>query len=287
MYKIPIKFRFKPICWTEPNSQGLDLAKKCLNPNQTGLWPVYVACCNGNCCPKCLVAWHHLGQPQFSARSTVDSALGAMEDAALGDTAEAMHQGLCPNHPFWDDLPHSDIFSSFTPNFLHQLHKGVFKDHIVKWVTECLEGGKKEIYLHFHAMPQGNNLQHFKTSISLVSQWSGTKYKNMERVFLGVLAGPSEPGLIHIVHATLDFIYYAHFESHTIDSLHNNLHYFVDQGIHEDCDDFNILKLLKWNIMRCYSDLKLNIPTRNCIGSLCSQDLLQMISYQLRISNVQ
>ena len=31
--------------------------------------------------------------------------------------------------------------------------------------------------------------------------------------------------------------------------------------------------LLKWNIVRCYSDLKPNIPTRNCIGSLCSQDL--------------
>ena len=33
--------------------------------------------------------------------------------------------------------------------------------------------------------------------------------------------------------------------------------------------------LLKQNIGRCYSDLKLNIPTRNCIGSLHSQDLCQ------------
>ena len=31
--------------------------------------------------------------------------------------------------------------------------------------------------------------------------------------------------------------------------------------------------LLKWNIVRCYSNLKLNILTRHCIGSLCSQDL--------------
>ena len=31
--------------------------------------------------------------------------------------------------------------------------------------------------------------------------------------------------------------------------------------------------LLKWNIVRCYSNLKPNIPTRNCIRSLCSQDL--------------
>ena len=33
------------------------------------------------------------------------------------------------------------------------------------------------------------------------------------------------------------------------------------------------LMLLKRNIVRYYSDLKPNIPLRNCIGSLRSQDL--------------
>ena len=33
------------------------------------------------------------------------------------------------------------------------------------------------------------------------------------------------------------------------------------------------LVLLKWNIGRCYSDLKLNVPLRNYAGSLRSQDL--------------
>ena len=30
-----------PIHWTEPDSQGSGSAKKCPNPNWTGLWPVY------------------------------------------------------------------------------------------------------------------------------------------------------------------------------------------------------------------------------------------------------
>ena len=30
-----------PICWTEPDSQGLGSAKKCPNPNRTRLRPVY------------------------------------------------------------------------------------------------------------------------------------------------------------------------------------------------------------------------------------------------------
>ena len=66
----------------------------------------------------------------------------------------------------------------------------------------------------------------------------------MEKVFLGIFSGPAEPGLIHIVHTTLDFIYYAHFKFHTLDSLwklntawvafHENLQYFVDKGVWKD-----------------------------------------------------
>ena len=102
-------------------------------------------------------------------------------------------------------------------------------------------------------MPCGSNLRHFKKGISLISQWTRTEYKNMEKVFLGILFGSVEPGLIRIVWATLDFIYYTHFESHTLDSLqkmdeawvtfHNNLQYFVDQGVCSSRDDFNIPKL--------------------------------------------
>lgn len=75
----------------------------------------------------------------------------------------------------------------------------------------------------------------------------------MEEVFLGILFGSTEPGLICVVWVTLDFIYYAHFESHTLDSLqkmdeawvtfHNNLQYFVDQSVCSSHDDFNIPKL--------------------------------------------
>jgi hypothetical protein len=75
----------------------------------------------------------------------------------------------------------------------------------------------------------------------------------MEKVFLGVLAGAAEPGLIRVVRATLDFIYYAHFESHSTDSLrkleeawvtfHQNLDYFVEKDIRQSRDHFNIPKL--------------------------------------------
>ena len=53
--------------------------------------------------------------------------------------------------------------------------------------------------------------------------------------------------------AMLDFIYYVHFKSHTLDSLwkfnatwvafHENLQYFVNKSVWKDHDNFNISKL--------------------------------------------
>jgi Plavaka transposase len=40
--------------------------------------------------------------------------------------------------PFTNDFPRADIHELISPDILHQLIKGTFKDHLVTWVEEYL-----------------------------------------------------------------------------------------------------------------------------------------------------
>lgn len=40
--------------------------------------------------------------------------------------------------PFTDDFPRADIHELLSPDLLHQLIKGTFKDHLVSWVEKYL-----------------------------------------------------------------------------------------------------------------------------------------------------
>lgn len=210
-----------------------------------------VVCCKENSCPTCLVKPENRGEYRVhSVLRNPESTLEVLSDKADGISDEFNDQSLRLVDPFWKDLPHCNIFSCITPDLLHQLHKGLFKDHIVNWATECILGGQEEIDERFRSMSLHTDIRHFKKGISLTTQWTGNEHKNMEKVFLGVLAGAADPRVILAVRGVLDFIYYAHFETHTDKSLarldaawlmfHENKEIFVDLDIREH---FNISKL--------------------------------------------
>jgi len=43
-----------------------------------------------------------------------------------------------PIQPFTNNFPHADINELISPDLLHQVIKGTFKDHLVTWVEDYL-----------------------------------------------------------------------------------------------------------------------------------------------------
>ncbi|KAF8193585.1 hypothetical protein K438DRAFT_1589234 [Mycena galopus ATCC 62051] len=209
-----------------------------------------VACCKESRCPRCTVPHNRRGENTAFPQRTPADTLARLDRHQQGYTdPEFERDGIrAVYQPFWRDLPHANIFSCFTPDLLHQLHQGVFKDHLVKWCIEIM--GEEEFDARFKAMTAHPGLRHFKKGILSVSQWTGTEHKEMERVFLGVLTGAVTAQVLTVVKALIDFIYYAQLQSHTpktlnalqasLDNFHAEKEIFVELGIREH---FNIPKL--------------------------------------------
>ncbi|KAF7363212.1 hypothetical protein MVEN_00674000 [Mycena venus] len=227
------------------------------------VWPIFAAyvadypeqclisCCKENRCPICRVKPNERGDHQEHELRDVRETLYLMQRQQKGEKDSAFEDdGIRAVYPpFWANLPHSDIFQSFTPDLLHQLHKGVFKDHLVSWCTEII--GKLEIDKRFREMPDHHGVRHFKNGITSVSQWTGTEHKEMEKVFLGLIAAGAHPQMVAAVRGLIDFAYFASLESHTsitlagmrdaLDTFHTNKQIFIE--LKGRSNHFNIPKI--------------------------------------------
>ncbi|HEV7737215.1 MAG TPA: hypothetical protein VGO47_07590 [Chlamydiales bacterium] len=169
--------------------------------------------------------------------------------------ADFKESGLCPiPEPFWAKLPHANIFGCFTMDLLHQLHKGVFKDHLVKWCMEAAIGGAAKIDRCFQLIPKHPLIRRFPKGISHISQTTGCEHKEMQKVFAGLSWGAVPHDVSAVVRALLDFIYYSSFQSHSsetlwrlqdaLDTFHKYKDIFIQLGIrkHFQIPKFHMLE---------------------------------------------
>lgn len=242
----------------EAGTNGVEIT--CADGYLRRVWPILaayiadhpeqclVSCCQENRCPQCKVDADQRGDPIDRERKEVLDILDILRDHNQNlRPYEFETLGLRAVHePFWGDLPHCDIFSCFTPDILHQLHKGVFKEHLVKWCSEAATGGADEIDRRFMRIPSHLGLRHFKKGVSTISQWTGNEYKQMEKVFVAIAAGSGNANVTQAAQAALDFIYLSRLQLHTtstlgkmkaaFDQFHENKHVFTELEIRENFD---------------------------------------------------
>ncbi|KAG8720172.1 hypothetical protein FRC09_010014 [Ceratobasidium sp. 395] len=222
------------------------------NPEQT-----LVAGCKRNVCHRCTVPEDERGDlpNQPPPPRIPDHTAVALEAQSLGHTSSLFHdQGLKPfGKPFWADLPHTNIFTCLTPDILHQLHKGVFKDHLMKWCLQLIERADKNldnVDYRYMAMPDHSNLRHFSSGVSKLKQTTAHEHREMQKVFMAVMAGLVPNDVLPAILAVIDFIHFARLPVHTtatldlldeaLDRFHEHKHVFIKYNIRTD---FNINKI--------------------------------------------
>jgi Plavaka transposase len=217
-------------------------------------------------CPKCLVPPDQLGTffryPNRDHADALDVFSLANGDPKFFHTQSRMAGFRPVYHPFWKNLPYSNIFISITPDILHQLHQGVVK-HIIAWITDRKVFGPIEIDTRCRFLPLNHNVRAFPKGLTVLSRVSGQEHKDMCRILLGLIVDLPLPGnrspqrVISAVRAILDFLYLAQYASHTTETLqlldkalrnfHENKDVFIDLDIRSNFNFPKIHSLLHYS----------------------------------------
>ncbi|TEB25834.1 hypothetical protein FA13DRAFT_1636945 [Coprinellus micaceus] len=154
--------------------------------------------------------------------------------------------------PFTTYFPRANIHELMSPDILHQLVKGTFKDHLVTWVVEYLEGqenGKAlvaEMDWRIAAAPHFPRLRRFNEGRGF-KQWTGNDSKALMNVFLPAITGLVPPSMVRAVAAFLDFCYLVRRSQidedvltkldSAVERYHAEREIFIEEGIR---DNFNL-----------------------------------------------
>ncbi|KAG9122075.1 hypothetical protein FRC07_001690 [Ceratobasidium sp. 392] len=169
------------------------------------------ACTQKTRCPICEVEYKGRGDSQDNVKiRTKLGTLQALRYERRGHSMTRQNLGLRPVWPYWAKLPHATGHSSFVPDLLHQIHQGMFKDHLLgRWRRLLSE---ETVDQRLIGMPRFAGLRHFKVGISSFfnGKWTGNESKEVERVMLPMVAGSQPAEAVGATRCLMDFLYRAH-----------------------------------------------------------------------------
>ncbi|KAL0068173.1 hypothetical protein AAF712_004833 [Marasmius tenuissimus] len=209
-----------------------------------------LACVVQGWCPKCTAHPDELDDPNsFSrTRNWTDAMIEAYESVLLWNAYGIVSDVV----PFTNFFPHADIHELLTPDLLHQIIKGAFKDHLVDWINQYIlsthgdKDGKKiidDIDRRPAAVPQFSGLRRFPEGRRF-SQWTGDDSKALMKIYLPALHGHLPPSILKCLSALLEFCYLVRRDFITestlvkveqaLDEFHEHREVFRDCGIRDN-----------------------------------------------------
>ncbi|KAH9033904.1 hypothetical protein EDB85DRAFT_2073730 [Lactarius pseudohatsudake] len=167
-----------------------------------------------NWCPKCTAHkddLETLGSPR--SREHTDA---IQELLGLGELWN-LYGVVGDVEPFTKDFPRACVYELLSPDLLHQLIKGTFKDHLVHWVTTYIRRkhrgapGKAildDIDRRIAAAPPFSGLRRFHEGRGF-KQWTGDDSKALMKVYLPAIEGHVPNKMLYAIRSFLDFCYIA------------------------------------------------------------------------------
>ncbi|KAI0669170.1 hypothetical protein C8Q78DRAFT_978303 [Trametes maxima] len=153
--------------------------------------------------------------------------------------------------PFTAYFPRADIHELLSPDLLHQVIKGTFKDHLVTWVEDYLvaKHGRAgaavimaDIDRRIAAVPGFPGLRRFPEGRGF-KQWTGDDSKALMKVYLPAIAGHVPPQMVRAFSAFLEFCYLVRrdtLDDDTLDEIdsalerfHRERSIFITTGVRE------------------------------------------------------
>ncbi|KAJ7483958.1 hypothetical protein B0H11DRAFT_2416136 [Mycena galericulata] len=211
---------------------------------------VWLSCIVQNWCPKCDANPHELDSHGARRRTQekTDFLITCFDPGTLWDDFGIRADIV----PFTHGFPRADIHELLSPDLLHQVIKGTFKDHLVEWVNQYLhdEYGEAraleiiaDIDHRISAVPSFPGLRRFPDGRDF-SQWTGDDSKALMKVYIAAIAGHVPRQMVKCLAAFMDFCYLARRDRLKADALealkealarfHRHRDIFIQTGVRVD-----------------------------------------------------
>ncbi|KAF9053428.1 hypothetical protein BJ165DRAFT_1571490 [Panaeolus papilionaceus] len=164
-------------------------------------------------CPKCDAPLDSLDKKNAHKRSHehTDFIIQAFDPG----TAWTEH-GICSDVvPFTHSFPYANIHTTLTPDLLHQIIKGTFKDHLVEWVNQYLHivhGESRALAIiadidrQISAVPCYSGLRRFSEGQNF-EQWTGDDLKALMKVYIAAITGYVPLKMVQCLSTFMDLCY--------------------------------------------------------------------------------